>query len=564
MSLLFINIMAVLGGLGLFFLGMKFMGDGLELAAGSKLRELLEKITSNVYLGMLVGLVVTAVIQSSSATASMVVGFTNAGLMELAQTAGILFGSKIGTCMTSVLLTFDIGAFIPLVILGGVLVLMFSKKNNVKHIAMIFAGFGILFYGMSVMSSSLKAINEVTVINDAGIEVGVIDNILLSIDSPWVGLLIGTLITAVIQSSSASVGILMALAMATQMDIHQAIFIVYGMNLGACMPAFLAAVGTRRQAQQVAILNLLITLFGLFILVPITLLLPIGDIIQKIAPEAYGVQVSISHIFFNVANMLVLMPFSTLLVKLTQKILPVKDDQERDKMSPEFIDDILLSAPPMAVLQCQKETERLANLVKKNYFTSVDNFYNYDDKVARKILDREKVIDYLCRCITNYIVKINGLEIQDGDRELMAAIYSAIQDLERIGDHAENILEFSHSYSEERKKFTEDAKKELTHIFNLSKELIDKGFKTFVDQDATPDQIQEILLLEDAIDNCKDEYKLNHIKRMNKNDCDPTSGALYINLLTDVERAGDHAINVAFAIPSKNKRISETIASVNA
>ena len=246
----------VLGGLGLFFLGMKYMGDGLELAAGNKLRTLLEKITANKYLGMLVGLVVTAVIQSSSATAAMVVGFTNAGLMELAQTVGILFGSKIGTCMTSILLSFDMSSIVPLFIFIGVIVMMFVKKNNYKYYGQILAGFGILFFGMDMMSGALKSLN-----ND-----GTIDNILSSVNNPFIGILLGLVITAVIQSSSASVGILMALGTAGAIHVDQAIFIVYGMNLGACMPAFLSAAGAKRNAKQVALLNMIITLFGVIVL----------------------------------------------------------------------------------------------------------------------------------------------------------------------------------------------------------------------------------------------------------------------------------------------------------
>lgn len=546
MPTLLVDIIAVGGGLGLFFLGMKFMGDGLELAAGAKLRTLLEKITSNLYLGMLVGLVVTAVIQSSSATASMVVGFTNAGLMELAQTAGILFGSKIGTCMTSVLLSFDIKEIIPLVILVGVCIWMFSKRNNVKHIAMIFAGFGILFYGMTVMSQSLGKLNET----------GLIDDLLSSVESPWLGLLVGTVITAIIQSSSASVGILMALAMATNMDLKYSIFIIYGMNLGACMPAFLAAIGTRRQAKQVAILNLIITFFGVVLLVPLTMLLPIADTIKNIVPNAPGVQVSIAHIFFNVANMLILMPFSSLMVKLTQKILPIDEDQERDKMKTEYIDDLLLSAPPMAVLQCEKEVQRLTRMVNKNYNASLDAFFNKDKKQAMKVLDREKVIDYLCHAITKYIIKINGLDIEDHDRKVVAAMYSALQDLERIGDYAENLVEFAQQCEERRIKFSSDAMGELKKITDISVELMDKGFQVFIDQKATPQQVQEILLLEDVVDDCKDEYKANHIRRMNANICSGEAGVMFLNMLTDVERVGDHIINVAFVMPGTSMKVA--------
>lgn len=547
------DLFTVFGGLGLFFLGMKFMGEGLELAAGAKLRQLLEKITSNLYLGMLVGLVVTAIIQSSSATAAMVVGFTNAGLMELAQTAGILFGSKIGTCMTSVLLAFDMSGIVPLFIFFGVIVIMFAKKNNYKYYGQIVAGFGILFYGMTVMSGALKALNET----------GLIDNMLSSVNNPFIGLLIGTAITAVIQSSSASVGILMALGATGVINIEQAIFIVYGMNIGACMPAFLSAAGAKRNAKQVAILNFLITFIGAIILVPITLLLldPLTTMFTSMFPGRVEAQISASHIFFNVANMLILMPFSSLLIRLTQKIFPYHEDPEKDKMAPEFIDNRILTTPPMAVLQCEKEVARLSSLVKKNYSRAVKGFFEKDKSSINKVLEREKVIDYLCSIITKYMIKINGLDIEDHDRQVMAAMYSAIQDLERIGDHAENIAEYTRSVIEKNMKFSESATNELRHICDLSEELMDLSFSMFNSQTASPMQIEQAIKIEDAIDDCKDMYKISHIKRMNTGECNSESATLFLNMLVDIERVGDHSINVAFSIPGRNKEFQKSTAT---
>lgn len=540
------SLFSVLGGLGLFFLGMKFMGEGLELAAGSKLRSLLEKITSNKYLGMLVGLVVTAVIQSSSATAAMVVGFTNAGLMELVQTVGILFGSKIGTCMTSVLLSFDMGKIVPLFIFFGVIVMMFAKKNNHKFYGQILAGFGILFYGMTVMSGGLKALNED----------GLINNILMSIDSPWIGIVVGMLITAVIQSSSASVGILMALGAAGAINIHQAIFIVYGMNLGACMPAFLSAMGARRNAKQVAVLNLLITLFGVVLLVPVTMALPIADTIEKIFPNSPAAQISAGHIFFNVVNMIVLMPFSNLMVKLTQRMLPYQEDPEKDKMAVEFIDNRILTTPPMAVLQVEKEVERLTRLVRKNYNRSLIAFFDRDKSSIDKVLEREKVIDYLSHAITDYIVKINALDIEDKDRQVVAAMYSAIQDLERIGDHAENIVEYTRMVIEDNLKFSDDAIEEMRDICTKCQKLMEMSFAMFNAQGASPEQIERIIQAEDAVDECKDKYKASHIRRMDKKVCNAESGTVFLNMLIDIERVGDHAINVAFAIPNRQHQVT--------
>ena len=539
------HLFLVFGGLGLFFLGMKLMGDGLELAAGNKLRVLLEKITANKYLGMLVGLVVTAVIQSSSATAAMVVGFTNAGLMELSQTVGILFGSKIGTCMTSVLLSFDMGSIVPLFIFAGVVIIMFVKKNNYKYYGQILAGFGILFYGMTVMSDGLKQLNSD----------GAIDNILKSVNNPFIGLLLGAVITAIIQSSSASVGILMALGAAGAIGVDQAIFIVYGMNLGACMPAFLSAMGAKRNAKQVAILNLLITLFGVLLLMPLTMILPISGTIESIFPNNVSAQISASHIFFNVVNMVVLMPFSTLMVKLTQKMLPYHEDPEKDKMAVEFIDNRILTTPPMAVLQCEKEVARLTRLVQKNYNRSLIAFFERDKDSIDKVLDREKVIDFLSKRITDYIVKINGLDIEDHDRQIVAAMYSAIQDLERIGDHAENIVEYTRTVQDDNLQFSETAMAEMRDICEKCRTLMELSFAMFNAQGASPELIERIIQVEDQVDECKDDYKSAHIARMNEGSCNAESGAVFLNMLIDIERVGDHAINVAFAIPNRQKQV---------
>ena len=539
------DLFLVLGGLGLFFLGMKLMGDGLELAAGNKLRVLLEKITANRYLGMLVGLIVTAVIQSSSATAAMVVGFTNAGLMELSQTVGILFGSKIGTCMTSVLLSFDMGSIIPLFIFIGVIVIMFVKKNNYKYYGQILAGFGILFYGMTMMSGGLKQLNSD----------GLIDNILSSVNNPFIGMLLGLVITAIIQSSSASVGILMALGAAGAIGIEQAIYIVYGMNLGACMPAFLSAMGAKRNAKQVAILNFLITLFGVVLLIPLTMILPVSSTIESILPNNVAAQISAAHIFFNVVNMIVLMPFSGLLVKLTQKILPYHEDPEKDKMAVEFIDNRILTTPPMAVLQCEKEVARLTRLVQKNYNRSLIAFFDRDKSSVDKVLEREKVIDYLSKEITDYIVKLNALDIEDHDRQVVAAMYSAIQDLERIGDHAENIVQYTNTVLENNLQFSEDALSEMRDICEKCRTLMELSFAMFNAQGASPELIERIIKLEDDVDECKDDYKSAHIARMNSGTCNAESGAVFLNMLIDIERVGDHAINVAFAIPNRQKQV---------
>ena len=398
---------------------------------------------------------------------------------------------------------------------------------------------------MTVMSDGLKELNSE----------GAIDNILSSVNNPFIGLALGTIITAIIQSSSASVGILMALGAAGAIGVDQAIYIVYGMNLGACMPAFLSAMGAKRNAKQVAILNLLITLFGVILLVPLTMILPISSTIESILPGNVSAQISASHIFFNVVNMVVLMPFSTLMVKLTQKMLPYHEDPEKDKMAVEFIDNRILTTPPMAVLQCEKEVARLTRLVQKNYNRSLIAFFDRDKDSIDKVLDREKVIDYLSKSITDYIVKINGLDIEDHDRQIVAAMYSAIQDLERIGDHAENIVEYTRTVLEEDLKFSDTAITEMRDICEKCRTLMELSFAMFNAQGASPELIERIIQVEDEVDECKDDYKIAHIARMNGGTCDAESGAVFLNMLIDIERVGDHAINVAFAIPNRQKQV---------
>ena len=347
----------------------------------------------------------------------------------------------------------------------------------------------------------------------------------------------------------------MALGMSQAITIEQAIFIVYGMNIGACVPAFLSAIGAKRNAKQVAVINLLITVFGAVLLVPLTMILPVADTMKSILPGNTAAQISAAHIFFNVANMVLLMPFSALMVKLTQKILPYHEDPEKDKMAVEFIDNRILTTPPMAVLQCEKEVARLSRLVQKNYNRALIAFFDRDKSSIDKVLEREKVIDFLSKAITDYIVKINGLEIEDHDRQVVAAMYSAIQDLERIGDHAENIVEYTRTMIENNLVLSESALDEMRDICEKCRTLMELSFAMFNAQGGSPELIERIIQVEDSVDECKDDYKMSHITRMNAGECNADTGTVFLNMLIDIERVGDHAINVAFAIPNRQKQV---------
>ncbi len=540
-----LKIIMALGGLGLFLIGMKNMGEGLELAAGSKLRNLLEKITSNKFVAMLVGVLVTGVIQSSSATDAMVVGFANAGLMEFGQAIGVLFGAKIGTTVTSLLLAIDIKAFVPIFIFIGAIIITFSKKNNHKYYGQIAAGFGMLFLGLSLMSDNLKWMGE----SDAFLSIAG------HLENPFVGLLVGIVFTGIIQSSSASVGILMALATAGVItNIDQAVYVVFGFNVGACSAAILSSLGANRTAKQIALSNLLISCFGAVIMTIVAIFLPFTALIEHFFPSgAVGVaaQISATHIIFNIAITVVLLPCSNLIMKITKLLLP-DQNEEKEKMETVYLDTRILTTPPMAVRQVEKECERLGSLAQKNYHYAMKAFFEQDEAYIEKVAKNEKVIDFLTHEITRYIVKINGLDIVDSDRKTMGVMYSAIQDIERIGDHAENITEHAQEMIDGKVKFTEDAVAELHKLDDLVTKLLSDGLTMFNAQQVDYKLAKTVIETESSLDSHVKIYKFNHIARMNDGKCSAENGTIFLDMLTVLERVGDHANNVAFSIP-RNK-----------
>ena len=542
------SIISVLGGLGLFLIGMKQMGEGLELAAGNKLRVMLQKITSNKFIAMLVGVLVTGVIQSSSATDAMVVGFVNAGLMDLNKCIGILFGSKIGTTVTSLILSFDIKAYVPLCTFAGAVIITFAKKNNYRYYGQILAGFGILFMGMSMMSANFGFLKNSEMFKD----------IVSSMSSPVLGLLVGMVFTGIIQSSSASVGILMSLAAAGLVSLDNCIYIIFGMNVGACVPVFLSSAGANRESKQVALSNFLISLFAAIL---------ISVLVMVLSPTAFAVpsllngipflrgnvpaQISAVHILFNVLLTIVFLPLSGAIIKLTKLILP-DVDEEKEKMETVYLDTRILTTPPMAVLSVENECKRLGELARKNYTYAMQAFFEGDARLIEKVEKNEKVIDFLTHEITRYIVKINGLDIVDSDRKTMGVMYSAIQDMERIGDHAENIVEHAKEMMANKVKFSDDAIQELHDLDGMVAKLLDEGLTLFNEQNVDFDIAKSVIETESSLDSHVKIYKFNHINRMNSGICSAENGTIFLDMLTILERVGDHANNVAFSIP-RNK-----------
>ena len=537
------NILSMAGGLGLFLFGIRTMGDGLENAAGAKLKRMLEVLTGNRFLAVLVGFVVTAIIQSSTATTVMVVGFVNAGMMSLAQAVGVIMGANIGTTVTSLLIALNFSSVAAAAVLVGVILMLASKKTVVKNLGAIFTGFGLLFLGIDMMSDSMAPLRE---------SAGFMNFIVTVSESPLrplFGIILGIVMTAVLQSSSASVGVLQTLAMQGLVPLKFSVFVLFGQNIGTCLTALFSTVGAKKNSKRAAVIHLLFNLIGTGIFILIALLAPYVEWIEKLSPDPMA-QIAISHIVFNIVSTVVMFPFAKVLVKLSCLLVPGKDDSESE-MHCKFIDDRLLNTPPFAVMQVSKEVARMAKLARDNFETSAHALIHRSDKDLDKVMENEDVINYLNHHITSYLVKLNALDITDSDSDYIARVFHAINDIERVGDHAINLAEAAQHNIGEGLKFSDPAREELNQLCGSVVTLLERSMAAFDNQSLSDNEAKELSDLEEHIDDLTLECQDSHIFRLNRKECNTEAGMLYLNTITDFERVGDHAINIAFLARSK-------------
>ncbi len=537
------NILSMAGGLGLFLFGIRTMGDGLENAAGAKLKRMLEVLTGNRFLAVLVGFVVTAIIQSSTATTVMVVGFVNAGMMSLAQAVGVIMGANIGTTVTSLLIALNFSSVAAASVLVGVILMLASKKTVVKNLGAIFTGFGLLFLGIDMMSDSMAPLRD---------SAGFMNFIVTVSESPLrplFGIILGIVMTAVLQSSSASVGVLQTLAMQGLVPLKFSVFVLFGQNIGTCLTALFSTVGAKKNSKRAAVIHLLFNLIGTGIFILIALLTPYVEWIEKLSPDPMA-QIAISHIVFNIVSTVVMFPFAKALVKLSCLLVPGKDDSESE-MHCKFIDDRLLNTPPFAVMQVSKEVARMAKLACDNFETSAHALINRSDKDLDKVMENEEIINYLNHHITSYLVKLNALDITDSDSDYIARVFHAINDIERVGDHAINLAEAAQHNIGEGLKFSDPAREELNQLCGSVVTLLERSMAAFDNQSLSDNEAKELSDLEEHIDDLTLECQDSHIFRLNRKECNTEAGMLYLNTITDFERVGDHAINIAFLARSK-------------
>lgn len=539
------DVLTLIGGLSLFLFGMNTLSGALEKLAGGKLEKLLEKMTSNPLKGVLLGAGVTAVIQSSSATTVMLVGFVNSGIMKLHQVIGVIMGANIGTTMTSWLLSLTAlesdnlfvqllkpTSFTPILAIIGIGLTMFSKSDKKHNIATILLGFAVLMFGMDTMSAAVSGLKDVPEFRD----------MMTMFSNPILGVIAGAVLTAIIQSSSASVGILQAVATSTGTVTHAtALPVLLGQNIGTCVTALISSIGANKSAKRVAVVHLLFNVMGTVVFLSLFYLLNAFVNFAFLDQPLVGTSIPIIHTFFNVLATLLFLPFTKQIERLA--CLIVRDDPNAEDVEMPMLDERLLKTPSVAIEQCRSVAIRMAKLTRKTIFDSLDILTSYDQKKSAEIVENENTIDIYEDKIGSYLLKISSKDLSEHDSKLVSKLLHTIGDLERISDHAVNIVEAAEEMYQKKIKFSDEALGEVDVIKNAVSEILDKAIEAFINSDIA--LAKKVEPLEDVIDQLRTDLKSRHIERLRVGKCTIELGFILSDLLTNLERVSDHCSNIA-------------------
>ena len=536
----------LLGGLGLFLCGMQMMSSNLEAVAGDRLKGILEKLTSNRILGVLVGAVITAVIQSSSATTVMVVGFVNSGLMTLRQAVWIIMGANIGTTITGQLVALDIGTIAPLFAFAGIALGMFSKKRNVQNIGSIIAGLGVLFIGLGMMSDAMVPMRDSEVFVNA----------LTSFSNPIIGIVVGAIFTAVIQSSSASVGILQALALSGLIDIHSAVFVLFGQNIGTCITSLIASVGMNRNAKRTTVIHFMFNMIGTVLFVVLCLVTPLTDAVAGLTPAHPASQIANMHTLFNVVTTIILIPFGTGLAALAEKILP--DKKEEIRVQPDddqWLKEIMssqhvLGSSAIAISSLMENVGSMYSLARENVLKGFDMILSGDDTRFAEVEETENTIDLYNISISRRLSKVLTIEHGPAETKRLNSIFQITGNVERVGDHAMNFAEHAVFIREKGLKLSKETIEELKEM----REQCRKAFERMeLSAQTDPTQLLvDAVSFERAVDDITERCRDKQVERINNRACEIESAVLYSEILIDYERIGDHIRNIAEAYAEQN------------
>ena len=526
---------SLMGGLGLFLYGMNLMGEALEKSAGTRLKKIIELLTSNIIMGVLVGALVTAVIQSSSATTVMVVGFVNAGIMTLPQAAGVIMGANIGTTITAQLVSFDLNGLAPIALGIGIILYLFSSKQKVKHIAEILIGFGILFTGMDFMKEAVQPLAEYKGFTDLLLPFGTY---------PLLGLLLGFGITAIVQSSSASMGMLVALASQGLIPLSSALPILYGQNIGTCVTSLISSIGTNKNARRAAMIHLIFNVLGTIVFL-IFLNKPIVKMVTAADPGNIARQIANTHTLFNIISVILLIPLNKFIIKLAVTLVPDKSsDVEDDEVKiVKYIDERMIETPSIALANTVKEALRMGEKSKESLNLAMQSILNDNKDNIDKSLKIEKEINILQKTILNYLLKLSKAPLNEESREVVDALFNTVNDIERIGDHAENIAELSEAAINYEVEFSTQGKDELNDMYNKVISTYTYALESMRTNDV--DLACKVIKMEEQVDIMEKSCRLNHMRRLNENLCSIDSGVIYLDIITNLERISDHAVNIA-------------------
>ena len=533
------DLIGLLGGLGLFLYGMQMMSNGLEDAAGNRMKKILEKLTANRFLGVVVGAVITAVIQSSSATTVMVVGFVNSGMMTLQQAVWIIMGANVGTTITGQLIALDVGAIAPLFAFIGVAFIVFLKNEKLHHYGKIITGLGILFIGMDMMSAAMVPLRE----SETFV------NIITRFSNPVLGILAGAIFTAIIQSSSASVGILQALASSGVIGLPQAVYVLFGQNIGTCITAVLASIGTSRVAKRTTIIHLLFNIIGTTLFTIICILTPFTTLVEGFTPNNVSAQIANMHTIFNITTTILLIPFGTYLAKLATRILPDLPEERDDVMHLEYIQPFIpienrgetkIGISAIAITAIRNELIRMTQMTRENVGLSFDAVHDNNLALVEDVRNREEYIDYLNKEISKYISRMLVKERNPKDSQYMSALFKVCGNLERIGDHAMNICEYTNMIKEKQITFSKEVMVQIEQM----KEVCCDALDLLLDNQANSENLHSIESIEQKIDDMTESFRQGQIDRMQTGKCSDEGCVLYSEMLTDFERIGDHILNI--------------------
>jgi phosphate:Na+ symporter len=522
-----------IGGLGIFLFGIKFMSDGLQKTAGDRMRSLLETYTSNPVMGVIVGIVVTVLLQTSTGTTVMAIGLVNAGLMTLRQAIGVIMGANIGTTLTAFIIGIKIEEFALPIIAVGAFLLFFVKKKMYQYIGQIIFGFGMLFLGLKTMGGGVKPLKDLAVFQEFIVDLS---------NSPILGVLVGTVFTIIVQSSSATIGILQTIADEGMIPLREALPVLFGDNIGTTITAVIAALGASVAAKRAAAVHVIFNIIGTTIFIialPLvyTFVVWLGDLTDA----NIRMQIAYAHGFFNVTNTLIQLPFVALLALIVTKIVP--GEMRELEYGPKFLDERLLTNPSVGLGQAQHEIIRMGEFARETLNDAVNYFFTKDEKLGNLALQKEEIVNDLDKKITEYLVKLQQSSMNVQESGKTSILMQTINDLERIGDHAENIVELAEYTVTHKVEFSEEAIAELKQMIDLTDQTIGQALQALEHEDKQA--AEKVLTNESELDKMERDFRKTHITRLNNHLCNGNSGAVFLDILSNLERMGDHSKNIA-------------------